>query len=145
MLAQVASNYTSFLNHCSRTKLFHTYNNPVPLQWLVYLHIFVFIILHFMSNNIITSLNCIHHIIFSQHIMWQRSLFSNTPKYNCCICEMSVEWHSWWSVSAVSVITMNFCQGIILPLVNDIVCEVKMEPSHDKWNNIQLPYYVSIF
>jgi hypothetical protein len=38
MLAQVTSNYTSFLNHCF---VCHTYDNPVLLLWVVYLHVVV--------------------------------------------------------------------------------------------------------
>jgi len=39
MLAQVTSNYTSFLNHRFRTTVYHTFDNPVLLLWVVYLHI----------------------------------------------------------------------------------------------------------
>jgi len=38
-LAQVTSNYTSFLNHCFRTIVCHTYDNPVLLLWVIYLHV----------------------------------------------------------------------------------------------------------
>jgi len=40
-LAQVTSNYTSFLNHCFRTTVCHTYDNTMLLLWIVYLHVVV--------------------------------------------------------------------------------------------------------
>jgi hypothetical protein len=40
-LAQVTSIYTSYLNHCFRTTVCHTYDNPMLLLWVVYLHVVV--------------------------------------------------------------------------------------------------------
>ena len=40
-LAQVTSNCTSYLNHCFRTTVCHTYDNPMLLLWVVYLHVVV--------------------------------------------------------------------------------------------------------
>ena len=41
MLAQVTSNYTSFLNHCFKTTVCHTFDIPMLLFWVVYLHVVV--------------------------------------------------------------------------------------------------------
>ena len=40
-LVQVTSIYTSYLNHSFRNTVCHTYDNPVLLLWVVYLHVVV--------------------------------------------------------------------------------------------------------
>jgi hypothetical protein len=40
-LAQVTGNCISYLNHCFRTTVCDTYDNPMLLLWVVYLHVVV--------------------------------------------------------------------------------------------------------
>jgi len=41
MLVQMTSNCTSFLKHRFKTTVYHTFDNPMLLLWMVYLHVVV--------------------------------------------------------------------------------------------------------
>jgi len=79
------------------------------------------IIFHFMSNNVITSLNCSHHIMNSPHKMSHE-----------IITAVSVKWQLNGTAGGVYLLCVgNYCDFLSWThFVTSIACEVTTEHSH---------------